>query len=195
MIHIVDIDTTIANNQHRAALLLKTCRQCGGPVDSGHRTECRNCGSTESVYDQASWDNFLHPDFIARDVPEPEAQRVIKHWDSIGAEYHYLTGRNEALRSVTETWLASHFGFSNQRLIMRPTESEKRRVPASVYKEKVFLALREELGKDKEYSFYEDDPHVFTMYSQYGIVHKCPDVWEFIYPKGTARINEPDRNV
>lgn len=195
MIHIIDIDTTIANNLSRASLLQKTCKTCLGPVPPSHRQLCPNCGSAESSIDQSSWDMFLRPELVEMDTPEPEAQRVIRSFQKFGVAHHYLTGRNEGLREITETWLATHFGYDrdHNKLIMRPTNSEG--VSASAYKEDAFLTLRKDLGEDSSYVFYEDDPHVFTMYEQYGMVLKCPEAWEFVMPFGKSRRNEPAWNV
>lgn len=195
MIHIIDIDTTIANNSSRASLLRKTCKTCLGTVDPGHRSICANCGSDESIIDQSSWDMFLNPDLIEQDTPEPEAQRVIRSFQKFGVSHHYLTGRNDGLRQITETWLTTHFGFDKDKnkLIMRPSNSEG--VSASAYKEDAFLTLRKELGETASYIFYEDDPHVFTMYEQYGLVLRCPEAWEFLMPLGKSRRNEPAWNV
>lgn len=195
MIFIVDIDTTIANNAHRVGLLEKTCKICLGPVPPEHRASCPNCGNTTAKITQDSWDKFLMPELVAVDAPVIEAQRVISGLKKVGIQHHYLTGRNESLRDVTEQWLANHFGFdkNSQHLEMRPTSWEN--VRASDFKEHKFLELRKRLGENERYVFCEDDKHVFTMYSQYGLVLQCPEAWASLNPLGFSRSNEPSRNL
>jgi len=196
MIHIIDIDTTIADNSHRASFLVKTCKQCLGQVPTSHRAVCQCCGSTEHTIDQSSWDVFLDADMLAQDIPEPEAQRVVSGFVKHGVEHHYLTGRNESLREVTETWLTMHFGFDEERsqLIMRPFDAED--VPASSYKEQAFRRLKSEVNNPESgFIFYEDDPFVFSMYEKYGMVLKCPEAWPCVMPPGASRRNEAARNV
>lgn len=195
MIFVIDIDTTIADNAHRVGLLEKTCKICLGRVPPQHRAACPNCGNTSARITQESWDKFLMPELLLADTPVPEAQRVISGFKKFGIQHHYLTGRSENLRDVTEKWLVDHFGFdgNTQKLEMRQPAWDN--IRASDYKEARFLELRQQLGENERYVFCEDDKHVFTMYSQYGLVLQCPEAWASLNPLGFSRSNEPERNL
>jgi len=102
----------------------------------------------------------------------------------LGMEFHFLTGRNERLREVTEAWLTEHFGWSadhSSKICMRGPEH--RNTPASVYKEAALQQLiQSENMEGYTFIFMEDDPFVFRMYSKYGIVVKCPEGWDHWLP-------------
>ncbi len=188
LVAIIDIDTTIANNDHRAELLQKHCVVCGGAKQSGHHDKswCPTCvSSTKDKVSQDSWDTFLRPDLVALDEPVRKAQDIIHHWRKCGLEFHFLTGRNEGLREVTEDWLKRYFGFdpSREALIMRSNESHGE-TPASKYKEWAFLKLVKDRGlEDCIFLFCEDDPYVFRMYAKYGMCLRCPEGWEHFAPE------------
>jgi hypothetical protein len=190
--HIIDIDFTIADSSYRASLLSKHCNICFSPVSSFHRSACPNCSSTDVTVDQSAWDNFLSPELVSADLPIPEAQRVIKYFVDNDIDHLYLTGRNESLRYVTEKWLMLHYGYNpaRSRLLMRPFPGKEE--SASACKEKLFKSIYD---RTESYIFYEDDPHVFSLYQEYGLVLRCPEAWQYLYPKGIARHNEPIRNV
>lgn len=187
-VFIIDIDTTIANNDHRAELLEKQCMVCLGPMDKVHRPTCKGCGSTDYKISQSSWDNFLSPELMRKDPPEEKAQDVIHRMRELGMEFHFITGRNERLREVTEEWLHEHFGHDPAResLIMRGPAHKNS--SASSYKEDAFQQLKQERGlTDCAFVFMEDDPYVFRMYQRHGIVIKCPEGWEhWMPPPGTG---------
>ena len=188
VVSILDIDTTIANNDHRAELLMKHCVVCGGPKTHEVHAWCHTCQTdTDDKITQDSWDTFLRDDLMLLDTPVPEAQEAIRQMRKHGMEFHYITGRNEGLREVTEEWLRRYFGFDpvKESLKMRPLAQAK--VSSSVYKEEALLELIEERGlQDAAFFFYEDDPWVFRMYAKHGIVLKCPDAWKSFCPLGRA---------
>lgn len=182
-VFIIDIDTTIANNDHRAIFLEKECLGCSTKLGVEYRPVCPVCGGTAHVIAQAGWDKFLKPELLLQDSPEPKAQQAIANMRQHGIPFHFITGRNERLREPTETWLSEHFDWnsSRERLKMR-TEAHKN-TRASVYKEQAFKELVEELSlQDNSFIFMEDDTHVFRMYEKYGIVIRCPEGWEHWCP-------------
>jgi hypothetical protein len=182
-VFVIDIDTTIANNEHRSSVLEKECMVCLAPVEVGHRSFCANCGSTDSKIKQSSWDSFLQPDVVKNDTPVPKAQDAIYKMRELGMEFHFITGRNYTLRPITEEWLQEHFGWDSNKeaLIMRGEEDEG--VASSVYKERALMTLIKDRDlKNARFIFMEDDPYVFRMYQQYGIVIRCPEGWEHWLP-------------
>lgn len=182
-VFVIDIDTTIANNDHRAALLEKECMVCLSKVGSEQRAVCPNCGSTDHKISQSSWDSFLDPEQLRLDTPVTKAQDVLYKMRELGMEFHFITGRNESLRDVTEDWLKEHFGWDMDResLIMRPQKHSN--TAASTYKEDALKTLIKDRNlKNARFIFMEDDPFVFRMYQQYGIVIKCPEGWEHWLP-------------
>lgn len=181
---IIDIDTTIANNDHRASFLEKECIACLQKVGFEHRPTCKACGGTDHRITQGSWDKFLSVDLLRDDVPVEKAQTAIHRMRELHIPFHFITGRNEGLRQVTEDWLVEHFGWNStkERLCMR-AEAHKG-MSASVYKERAFNELRQSIPalEHSSFIFMEDDPHVFRMYSKYGIVIKCPEGWDHWCP-------------
>lgn len=94
---IVDIDDTIANNHHRRHL-----------VPRG-----------ESAKEQRAWEAFSLA--CADDTPIPEMCALVQ---ALAKEHAivFITGRPEASRGLTETWLLKHLGLFVDRdlLLMRP---------------------------------------------------------------------------
>lgn len=186
VVFIVDIDTTIATNKQRAALLETECRVCLNDV-ARDDVCCRNCGSLDRKVKQSTWDAFLSPDLMRLDKPVPKAQESLLRMRELGIEFHFITGRNETLRPVTEEWLDTHFAWNRSReaLYMRPKNHPD--VPASECKEAAFLRLVE--NHDLQgccFFFMEDDPYVFRMYQKYGIVIRCPEGWEHWMPSANS---------
>lgn len=178
-VFIVDIDTTIANNSHRAAGLEYECLVC---LSKASGDSCSSCGSTDTKVLQSSWDNFLDKDSMRKDKPVPKAQEVLARMRFFGMEFHFITGRNESLRTITESWLCEHFSYNASRevLKMRPIGNDD---TASVYKEHALKSLIMEQGlTDTTFVFFEDDPFVVRMYQKYGIVVKSPEGWEHWLP-------------
>lgn len=183
-VHIVDIDTTIADNTKRAALLKKTCVVCLSEKPSGHRASCTTCGQeTKSQTDQRDWDQFFDPALIIQDTVQPKSLEYFNKLRERGSEIHFLTGRDESVRVVTDLWLTTKFNKQpNEELIMRPTEEVG--LLASKYKERALyrLSVSKGFSRDTTFFFYEDDPHVLGMYSTHGIVVRCPEAWDFLMP-------------
>lgn len=184
-VHIFDIDSTIADNTQRALLLQKFCVICLTSKPAGFGQECPSCGrSTHSHIDKAALERFFAPEAVLRDVPIHKAQQFVTKLRQRGSDIHFLTGRDESLRDVTAVWLSAHFGrVDTEKLIMRPLVEAH--MVASEYKELAFLRF----VKEQKYAltdlflFYEDDPHVLSMYGRHGIVVKCPEAWGCIMPE------------
>jgi hypothetical protein len=187
-IFIIDIDSTIADNDHRAGYLDKECIVCLSKVPTKHRTLCPNCGSEDHRITQSSWDKFLSPEAVMRDKPVKKAQEALFRMRELDIPFHFLTGRGENLRQVTEDWLGIHIARDPGReaLVMRSEAYEG--LPASVYKERALKELirDQDLPADSTFIFMEDDPHVFRMYQQYGIVVRCPEGWEHWIPEAAT---------
>lgn len=183
LICVWDVDGTLANHNHRASLLQKRCDIClHEPVSTEHSAPCPTCGSTESTPTQASWDAFLNPDLMAEDLPIIEALEVLQRLRELGAEIHFITGRRRReTGEVTEDWLKFKAGRKEgEILIMRDPGDEN--IPASEYKKKAIQRLQEQIGSDGIFLFFEDDPHVFSVYDKYGIVIRCPQGLQHFMP-------------
>lgn len=192
---VIDIDNTIADNTHRQWLLKKQCRICLSEVSGKHNAGCDNCGSCDIHTPQSGWDAFISPEYMLADKPVESAQRALTQLRKLGVEYHYLTGRSDSARDATHQWLAEHFDFDSSinKLLMR--NKSYRGISASDYKEMQFQKLRDTYPKDTSFIFAEDDPYVFTMYSKYGIVLRCPDAWDSMFPPGFNRKLEPQWHI
>lgn len=183
-----DIDGTLANHNHRAALLQKKCSVClHEPMPVGHHVACPSCGGTVSTVKQESWDNFLKPELMLKDTAIPSAVRVLNLLRSKGSHIHFITGRRRSLSGeVTEKWLKQHCSWNPNKelLFMREEhlEADKDLVPASIYKERAFKRLTDQIGSDGVFLFFEDDPHVFDVYGKYGLVFQSPQVWVSLMP-------------
>lgn len=195
-IFIFDIDMTLADSSARDHLLKPVCSVCLSFTES---TYCLHCSQHVNVkYTQESWDAFLDPSALVKDLPYAKAQEFINKLRNMGVPVHFITGRNERTREATSYWLSTHYGLlGTEELVMRPTSERgsKNHTRASVYKEKAFLGLEEKLGtKGSLYYFFEDDPYVFAVYKKYGIVIKCPEFWnlEIVDPTSANLLVEPN---
>lgn len=189
---IIDIDTTIANNDHRAVLLSKHCSDCKMPVPLGHRAHCANCGGKHHHIPQGAWDQFLQPELMILDDPQPHSLDVINYMREHGFAVVYMTGRNEKHRTVTHEWLVKHHYWKpGDKLSMRPKTDAG--TPASQIKEKMFLDYRTG-NPDASYFFFEDDKYVLGTWQKYGMVFACPQAWEFMNPSVLDRTVEPAWN-
>jgi hypothetical protein len=182
---IIDIDTTIANNEHRAHLLKRVCVECKTPMQ-GERGQDKwpvcQCGGKKYAAPQGAWDQFLQPELMRLDEPVPHALPVIDSFREQGWYIYYLTGRNEKHRDVTEEWLHKHMDRTiDEPLIMRPISDTG--TPASVMKEKLFLGFsKPHRFAGSHFFFFEDDRYVLGMWKKYGTVFLCPQAWETMNP-------------
>jgi hypothetical protein len=189
---IIDIDITIANTDERAKLLELECLVCLAKIEpNAHRPPCPNCGARDPKVKQSSWDAFLDPKLMRNDPPVPKAQEAIRRMKELGMEFHFITGRNEKLRKVTEEWLHEHFDWDSSSSSLYMRSEEEKNVAASTYKEGALRKLIQERGlQDSAFLFFEDDPYVFRMYQNYGIVISCPEAWDHWMPT-TMEGSEP----
>lgn len=153
MILFLDIDGTLSNFSHRLHLL----------------------GNDPSKED---FERFLDPILVRADDPFPKAQQVISMIRPFLYSIHFITGRREGLRSITESWLLQHFDIlpTNDSLHMRP---EGEYTTASSHKK---IQVEKVLSKIDHYGrtlvFIEDDPYVLPIYSMHGLTLKAPQCWD-----------------
>ncbi len=190
LVAIFDIDSTLADNDHRAELLEEYCVAClhrPFPKDVPN-AECINCGGTSAKITQESFDAFLEPELLAKDPLIPGALKVLEKLRSHDVEIHFITGRNEKnTGDVTKAWLRDHVGWdsSKEKLMMRQQEDSG--LSASLYKERALQRLHKEADLEGALLvFFEDDPHVFNVYNKYGIVIQCPHAWDLLIPEGAS---------
>lgn len=160
---VVDIDTTLANNDHRALLLEK---------------------DSEGNISQASWDAFLQRDLMLKDTPQDHALDVLNHMRGHGFKIVFLTGRNIRHIDGTRLWLKEHMGWDefSEPLLMRRAEDVN--VPASQCKEALFLDyVKYAVESNTTFLFFEDDKHVIAMWRKYGLVFQCPEAWQWMNPE------------
>ncbi len=158
MIYIFDIDSTIADNEHRAHFIQ--------PAPDGR-------------IHQHQWDAFLDPELVALDAPIPGALAFVQRLQEQNLYYRFLTGRNASLRAVTQKWLVTH-GFVHKHDI-RPLSMREvgDRSTASSYKEKVAIDLYDRHGPNS-LMFFDDDTHVLPVLSRYGLALKAPECWDIL---------------
>lgn len=164
MMYIFDIDSTIANNDHRAHFLQ--------PAPDGK-------------IHQHQWDAFLDPELVALDTPIPGALAFVQQLQARHVYYAFLTGRNDGLRKVTAAWLRKHGFVLNgmvYRLLMRPQGEIS---TASSFKERHALDLYDRHGPNA-LTFFDDDVHVLPMLAKYGVAFKAPECWDvLVHPQPT----------
>lgn len=185
-IAVLDIDTTLANNDHRADRLVSVCSVCSKPP------KC-DCDVPKLHTPQEAWDAFLHPELLAQDTAQEHAIEVLEKMRSLNWWLVFMTGRNERLRDVTERWLAKHMlrRSVSEPLIMRPLHEKGK--PASVMKEEMFLTFRDSHGlQNAPFLFFEDDKYVLGMWQKYGMVFQCPEAWATMNPDTHERTHEPN---
>ena len=97
---VLDIDGTLANNDHRA-----------------HHVD-REEGDDRPK----DWVSFLSPSLVALDTVIEGAVPAVRHFERLGFHVVFLTGRDEKLREVTTAWIERHIGIkaSTDELFMRP---------------------------------------------------------------------------
>lgn len=186
---VFDIDGTLANHNHRVALLEKKCVVClHSPMPVGHHMPCPSCGGTVATIKEETWQNFLNQEMMGEDPPIVAAVEVLMLLREKGAHIHFITGRRRSRSGeTTEKWLKKYVDWnpSKEYLFMREddcTEPDNDLVPASVYKDRAFHRLTSKIGKEGVFLFFEDDPHVFETYGKYGLVFRSPQVWTHLMP-------------
>ena len=197
-IHIFDIDTTLANNDERAKLLVCHCARCGKQClssDNNHQSSwyCDVCGPVGYVIPQSACDSFIAPDKMVLDKPIPQAQKYMNRLISAGAEIHFITGRREDCREVTTRWISDHYCYSQERSYLMMRGGDHYGYCASLSKEQSFQDLTKKINSDIRndlFYFYEDDKFVFSMYEKYGIVMQSPEVFTFMCSTGHPRVLE-----
>lgn len=196
LVAVFDIDGTLANHNHRAAILRKRCDVClHEPMPVGHHEPCPTCGSTDSTPTQESWDAFLDSDLMAQDPVIIAGLEVLQRLRDLGADIHFITGRNRANSGeVTADWLKFKCGRRDETELLLMREAEDLDLPASQYKEKAIKRLQDKIGDEGIFLFFEDDPHVFPVYDKHGIVIRCPQGLQHFMPPG-PRYAEQNRNI
>ena len=180
VIHVFDIDNTIADNKHRIGYLKQYCTTCIAPKDV--LTLAHFCGNCNTYTPTTSLsEDFLNPDLVYEDTPILGALQYVNQLRKHNVTIMYITGRNENLRDVTEKWLFDKFERKqDEKLYMRTSKFEG--AVASVSKHDNLMSLKSDLNstEDDLFTFYDDDPFALAMYSAYGIVIRCPEVWDVI---------------
>jgi hypothetical protein len=147
---------------------------------------------TISKVEQSAWDLFFDPALVMQDTCVEKALIYADKLRARNSDIHYLTGRSERHRTVTDLWLRKNFNKqANETLIMRPLAEDP--LLASQFKERALRRFIVEKGysPDTLFFFYEDDPHVLSMYGRHGIVIKCPEAWEFLIPDAPQELEKP----
>src|SRR5262245_4975973 len=138
-IAILDIDSTLADNGHRA-----------------HLVECE-AGLRD-------WKAFLEPDLVARDRPMVGTQRALKFLESYGLTFFFVTGRHDWLRFTTLEWLDQHYchvGVLPRNLYMRSIGDQR---PASAVKSDLLTQVMSRFLSKPFALAFDDDPHIHAVY-------------------------------
>lgn len=153
MIIVLDIDITIANNDHRA-----------------HHVDG----------EKKDWAAFLAPHLVAKDVLVEGAKRAIEHFQALNYKIIFLTGRNESLRDTTAEWLLKHLGIevNDDSLLMRGAGNM---MTAATYKRQSAQMLKSRYPAET-FLFVDDDKFSWAAYAEIGLVLKAPECWETIFP-------------
>jgi predicted secreted acid phosphatase len=156
MVIVLDIDGTIANNDHRA-----------------HHVDG----------EKKDWATFLKPHLVAKDVLIEGAQRALEHFRKLNYRIIFLTGRNESLRETTTEWIQAQLGIevNDDTLFMRGAGNM---MTAAAYKRESAQNLKSQFPRET-FVFIDDDKYSWQGYSDIGIVLRAPQCWETIFPLNT----------
>lgn len=158
MIVVLDIDGTLANNDHRA-----------------HHVD-----RAEGDARPKDWEGFLAPHLVAKDVLIEGAARAVQHFLDLKYRVLFLTGRNEGLRSVTTQWIKEKLDIdaTDDTLTMRPPGNM---MTATKYKREQIINIKQEFPKEP-LLFIDDDKYMWPVYAEFGIVLRAPECWNVIFP-------------
>ena len=161
MIIVLDIDGTLANNDHRAHLVDRK----------------------EDDKTPKDWTAFLAPHLVAKDVVIEGVQRALEHFQLLSYKIMFLTGRNESLRDVTTVWIQEKLGIevNEDSLVMRGTGNM---MTAASYKRESAQNLKSQFPRET-FVFIDDDKYSWAGYANIGLVLKAPECWETIFPLNT----------
>lgn len=161
MIIVLDIDGTIANNDHRAHHVDR--------ADDDKRPK--------------DWNEFLKPHLVAKDVLIEGVQRAMEHFQLLNYKIMFLTGRNDALREVTTRWIFEHLGIevNEDRLVMRGVGNM---MTAADYKRESAQNLKSRFPQET-FLFIDDDKYSWAGYATVGLVLRAPECWDTIFPMTT----------
>lgn len=153
MLIVIDIDGTVANNDHRAHHLEKS---------------------------KPDWAAFLQPHLVAKDTLVPGARKAIEKFQDLRYKIVFLTSRNESLRPTTAQWIQDNLGFevNDDTLIMRNAGNM---LKTSEYKREQAQALRS-AHPTEQFLFIDDDKYSWASYSDIGVVLRAPECWDTIFP-------------
>lgn len=153
MVIVLDIDGTLANNDHRAHY-----------VDG----------------DVKDWENFLRPDLVIKDTPIARTKDALKKAQDLGYTIVFLTGRNESLRDTTMRWLFDHYGVdaNDETLYMRPIGNL---LKPTEYKHQQLTSIRRDFGNSL--LFVDDDKYMHKVYAEFGLSLKAPECWDVLFPE------------
>ena len=128
---------------------------------------------------EPNWDKFLDPELVRKDLPILAAKRSIEHFKNLKMTILVLTGRNEALRDVTSTWLIEHFDLQlpDTHLLMRPKGNM---MTATSWKREQCIEIKREFGDSL--IFIDDDLYVHPVYAEFGLALHAPECWTTMYP-------------
>jgi len=157
MITILDIDGTLSDFSHRQNI-----------VDKDEPT----------IED---WKTFTSPTLVLRDTPMPYSVECVAKLIVESSSVHFVTGRNERLRSVTLLWISNYFPLhkENINLYMRPNGELS---TGTEHKERI---LNQKILPYVPYASeslvsFDDDLYVLGMYKNYGLAFKAPECWKLM---------------
>lgn len=161
MIVVLDIDGTLANNDHRA-----------------HHVDRAEGDATPM-----DWVTFLKPHLVAKDVLVEGAQKGVEHFQHLGYKIMFLTARHESLREVTAQWLFEKLGIEagEDELIMRGNGNM---LTSGGFKREVAQGLKSQFPREP-FIFIDDDKYTWAGFADIGLVLRAPQCWDVIFPTTT----------
>lgn len=161
MIVVLDIDGTIANNDHRS-----------------HYVERKEGDETPK-----DWESFLQPHLVAKDTVVEGVATSVKHFQRLGYRIVFLTGRNEGLRKTTDAWIKEHLelDITEEQLIMRAAGNMMK---PTEYKREQLIQLKSDYPNES-FVFVDDDKFMWNVYAEFGVVLRAPECWNVVFPHTT----------
>lgn len=161
MILILDIDSTLANIDHRLPL-----------IDKAKPTS-------------KDWDAFFVPELVILDKPIQKTQLIYKKIKNYFDKTLFLTGRPETLRDATVVWLDEYYNISPNKdeLFMRSrgvSDTEDHQ-PRAKFKSRIFQEKILPQYPKQNFMFIDDDVVILKALADFGIVIKAPECWDILF--------------
>jgi predicted secreted acid phosphatase len=158
---IIDIDGTLADNDHRA-----------------HHVE-----REEGDKRPKDWDAFRDASLVIKDKPIEHTRHCIEQMLRLNYHVMFVTGRDEAMRDVTARWLKDQYDLDVNDDTLHMRGSGNMLSPAA-YKRDTVQAIKSNYPRDS-FILIDDDRWIWPVYAEFGLALRAPECWATMFPVTT----------